>query len=83
MTRNEKLIPKLGITRRQAQYLEWIKTYIAQNDGESPSLQEIGAAMGTATSAARGVVDALVGRGHLIKGDKNSPRSIALPGVKS
>lgn len=69
---------KRGLTRRQMQYLNWIKKFMEENDNLSPSLEEIGKGMGTSVGAARGVVQALIKRRHLINNPKEQ-RSLAIP----
>lgn len=68
---------KMGLTRRQKEYLEWIKEYLATHDGEAPSYEEIATAMETGISSAQRIVSAIIERGHLAN-IKGSPRSLAL-----
>lgn len=69
---------KMGLTKRQREYLDWIKDYIAMHDGQSPSYEEIGAGMDTTTSAAQRIAQELIERGHLVS-MPGSQRSLALP----
>ena len=68
---------KLGLTKRQGQYLDWIIDYIKENN-QSPSKEDIGKGMGTSTNAAQKVCKSLIERGHLVD-IPNTPRSLALP----
>ena len=69
---------KRGLTERQREYLDYIRDYINTHDYQSPSLEEIGRAMGTSTSAAQRIVQEIVERGHLVA-LKGSQRSLAVP----
>lgn len=68
---------KHGLTKRQREYLDWIKGYIDSHDGQSPSYEEIGAAMGTGIGPAQRIVQDIITRGHLTS-LPGSPRSLAL-----
>lgn len=68
---------KRGLTKRQKEYLDWIRAYISENDGVSPSFEEIGVAMGTSISAAQRIVQEIVERGHLTS-VKGSQRTLAV-----
>lgn len=69
---------KRGLTERQREYLVWITNYIQEHDFQSPSMEEIGRAMGTSTAAAQRIVQEIVNRGHLVT-LKGAQRSLAIP----
>ncbi len=53
-----------GLTSSQQHALTFIKTYIGSN-GHSPSLDEIGEAIGKRKTRAHSVVQSLIERGHI------------------
>jgi len=68
---------KLGLTKTQKHYYEWIEDYIKNHDGQSPTYKEIAAGMGRSVSAAQRVTRELIKRGYLVFG-KGLQRSLAL-----
>ena len=69
----------VGATRRQQEALSFIRDYIADNGGTSPSFEDIRIAMGfKSKSAVHRVVHSLAERGQLVF-LRNQARSIALP----
>lgn len=77
-TNNTEKPQKMGVTKRQKEYLDWIKTYISQNDGEAPSYEQISEAMGnTGVSSVHRIVQAIIARGHLVN-IKGATRSLAV-----
>jgi repressor LexA len=61
---------KMGVTYKQSVVLEFVAKYCEEN-GYSPSYQEIGEAVGIASkSGVKRILDVLVERGHL----KTMPR---------
>lgn len=76
-TNNAEKTQKMGLTKRQREYLEWIKEYMATHAGEAPTYEEISIGMGTRGGSAQSAVSGLIKRGHLVQ-IKGSTRSIAL-----
>lgn len=65
MPGNAHVVRKMGVTMRQRMVLEFVTKYCEQN-GYSPSYQEIGDEVGIASkSGVKRMIDALVLRGHL------------------
>ena len=67
---------KQGLTKRQKEYLDFIRAFIAENE-HSPSFEEIGAGMNTSISAAHRIVQELVERGYVVA-SSGQQRSIAI-----
>jgi SOS-response transcriptional repressor LexA len=66
-----------GVTPRQSVVLDWIRSYIRQNDGISPSYDEIGEGIGATKGEVHRLVGQLARRGH-ISFSSNMARSIAI-----
>jgi hypothetical protein len=73
---HRSLRPSPVACNRRVNALEFIRRYFVDR-GASPSLKEIGDAVGVSPQAACGIVTHLVGRGEILRGTGH--RSIRLP----
>jgi len=65
---------KQGLTEKQYEMLNWIRKFI-QDNGWSPSTEQIANAMEVSQSSAGDMINRIVERGHL---SKDGPRTLTV-----
>ncbi len=68
----------IGLTRREREVRDHLAQYMAENDGQSPTYEELAEMSGVTKSAVYETVNALIAKGHARRLASKASRALVL-----